>query len=168
MALESPICVSVVSRLPFHGSPIAKLNTAAFLVLMSIALFIETPVIDLLSTSTTLSKNRQDYELVNRFVWILMIATAVVHALVIFTPIYWVVTLNVLRLKPEVAEAARIGLAMMVLWSPAIGWRRFRQGLLIRFHRTRMVGYGTAVRVGTVALLNMSLFFLSNLPGIQI
>ena len=163
MALESPVCVGVISRLPA-----AELNTAAFNILMSIALFMESSIIDLLSTSTTLSKNPKDFALLSRFVWTLVIGTGVLHALVVLTPLYYVVTLHVMGVPLEVAQKARLGLALMVTWAPAIGWRRYRQGLLIRFHRTRMVGYGTAVRVSTVTLVNLVLYFGTKLPGVMI
>lgn len=163
MAVESPICVTVLSRLPA-----AELNTAAFLILMSIALFIESPIIDLLSTSTTLSKNHHNFSVLSRFVWILVFGTAFVHAVVILTPLYWVVTERILGVPLPVAQAARFGLAFMIPWSPAIAWRRYRQGILIRFHRTRMVGFGTAVRVSTIALVNLVLFFTTRLPGVEI
>ncbi len=163
MALESPVCVGVISRLPA-----AELNTAAFNILMSIALFMESSIIDLLSTSTTLAKNPKDFALLSRFVWALVIGTGVLHALVVLTPLYYVITQHVMGVPLEVAQKARLGLALMVTWAPAIGWRRYRQGLLIRFHRTRMVGFGTAVRVSTVTLVNLVLYFATKLPGVMI
>ncbi len=163
MALESPICVSVVSRLP---SP--ELNTAAFNILMAIALFIETPIIDLLSTSTTLSKNHHDFALLSRFVWYLVLTVAVGHAIFVLTPFYWVVTRGIMGVPLEVAQHARLGLGLMILWAPSIAWRRYRQGLLIRFHHTRMVGFGTLVRVSSVTLINLTLYLYSNLSGVQI
>lgn len=59
---------------------------------------------------------------------------------------------------PEhIAAAARSAMAIMILWSAAIGWRRFYQGILIRYGETRRVSYGTLVHLlasaGTAALL---------------
>ena len=163
MALESPICVGVVSRLP---APV--LNTAAFNILMSIALFIESPIIDLLSTSTTLSKNHRDFAVLSKFVWYLVLFTAVVHTLMVLTPLYWVITRDIMGLQKDVAQTARLGLAFMIPWSPAIAWRRYRQGLLIRFHQTKMVGLGTVVRVCTIATVNLLLYFTTHLTGAQV
>lgn len=163
MALESPICIFVISR-----HPDSELNTAAMNILMGIALFIESPVIDLLSTSTTLSKNRHDFALLSKFVWILMAGTAVIHALVILTPVYWLVTRHVMGVPEAVAQQARTGLAMMIPWAAAIGWRRYRQGLLIRFHWTRMVGFGTVVRVSSVTTVSLLLSLLTNLAGVTV
>lgn len=163
MALESPVCIGVISRLAYP-----ELNTAAFNILMGIALFIESPVIDLLSTSTTLSKNHRDFATLSRFVWMLMIGTAIVHAVVIFTPLYFGVTRHLMGVPEEVALKARGGLAMMIPWAASIAWRRYRQGLLIRFHQTRMVGFGTAVRVTTVTTVSLLLCFFTRLPGVNV
>jgi hypothetical protein len=163
MALESPICVAVVSRLP---AP--ELNTAAFLILMSVALFIESPIIDLLSTSTTLSKNHHDFAVLSKFVWILIAITAIAHTLMVLTPLYWVITRTILGVPLDVARHARFGLAFMIPWAPSIAWRRYRQGLLIRFHQTRMVGFGTAVRVTTIATVNLLLYFFTHLSGAEV
>jgi hypothetical protein len=163
MAVESPICVSVVSRLP---APV--LNTAAFNILMSIALFIESPIIDLLSTSTTLSKNHRDFAVLSRFVWYLVLFTAITHSIMVLTPLYWVITRNIMGLQRDVAQTARLGLAFMIPWAPAIAWRRYRQGLLIRFHQTKMVGFGTVVRVCTIATVNLVLYFATHLTGAQV
>ena len=163
MAVESPVCVSVLSRL---ATP--ELSTAAFNILMSVAIFIESPDIDLLSTSTTLARNRRDFAVLSRFVWILMLVTAVAHGLFVFTPLFYWVTRHVMGIPEEVAHTARLGLALMLFWSPAIAWRRYRQGLLIRYHRTRMVGFGTAVRVSSMIVVNLVLYFATRLPGIQI
>jgi len=168
MALESPICTSVVSRLPEPNTPGSVLNTAAFQILMAIALFNESSVIDLLSTSTTLSKNNRDFSVLSKFVWILVVGTACMHAIMVLTPLYWLITRTIMGVPLQVAQTARLGLALMIPWAPSIAWRRYRQGLLIRFHRTRMVGFGTAVRVSTVATVNIVLFLFSHIPAIEI
>ncbi len=75
MGLEGPICEGVINRL---RQP--EINAAAWPILMAIAIWIESPVIDLLSTSTTLAKDHQRYELISRFVWYLMAWVTVAHA----------------------------------------------------------------------------------------
>jgi hypothetical protein len=56
----------------------------------------------------------------------------------------------------------------MSLWSACIGWRRFLQGVLIRFGETKRVGFGTAVRMGAMAAAAALLYFFSELRGIEI
>ncbi len=163
MSVEGPVSVAIISRLP---SP--EISTAAFQVMMGLAMWIESPVIDLLSTSTTLSRSRSNYVQISRFVWYLISAVTLVHAAVVLTPLYWVVSEHIIGVRHEIAATARLGLGLMLPWSGFIGWRRYLQGILIRFGNTKMVGYGTLVRVITIVLVSGALFFTTELPGIQI
>lgn len=160
MAAEAPICLAVISR-----SPAGDVKAAAFQVVMAIAIFIEAPVIDLLSTSTTLCRTRSNFEVLRKFVLWLILWVTIVHAVVVFTPIYGVVTQGLLNLKPEVAEAARQPLQILALWSAAIGWRRWLQGLLIRAGETKAISIGTLLRVITVGIIAFGLHFGFNVDG---
>lgn len=161
MAVESPICVRVLGELPR-----SDLNTAAFFVLMSLSLWIESPVIDLLSTATTFARNRQHYVLSSRFVLYVLVWVTAIHALLVFTPLYFVITDGLLRLPKDVSAAARPGLMVMLPWSALIGWRRSLQGVLIRYGQTRLVGFGTAVRVAAMASSASILLATTKLPGV--
>jgi hypothetical protein len=145
MAAEGPIIVRLVS-----GGPDAKVLTAAFLIVMSIAIFIESPVIDLLSTGTTMGKGRQSYVVISKFAWYMIVFVTIVHFLVTWTPLYWLVTLQFLQLDPAVAKAAHVPLMIMVPWSGFVGWRRKLHGLMIAKGETKMIGFGTTVRVLTL------------------
>ncbi|MGV3616892.1 MAG: hypothetical protein ACO1SV_16320 [Fimbriimonas sp.] len=160
MGLEGPISVGVISRLP---NP--EVNTAAFLAMMGLAIWIESPVIDLLATATTLGKDAQSFRALQRFVLYVNLWVTAVHALIVLTPVYWIVARNVMALEPAVAEAARDGLALLVPWSALIGWRRYRQGLLIRNGHTRVIGIGTSLRVTVIAIAAISLAHFSSLPS---
>lgn len=163
MAIESPIALSIISRMAN-----AEINAAAFQPLMALALLIESPVIDLLTTATTLGKDRQHYEQLSRFAWRIMILVTAVHILVSTTPLYWTITLDFIKLEPAVAEAARLGLIIMIPWSAFIGWRRYLQGLMIRHDQTRLIGFGTAIRMTTMCVVGLSLFRFSGLDSIPI
>lgn len=163
MAFESPISTGFISRLPHP-----KINTAAFAVMMSLALWIESPVIDLLSTATTLAKGRLQYFSISRFVHWLIVWVTLAHMALTLTPLYDFVALRLMQLPPEVASQARLGLILMIPWSGCIGWRRYLQGILIRFGQTRLVGIGTAVRVATMFAVSTALFVNGRLDGIQV
>ncbi len=163
MGLEGPVCEGVINRL--HHP---EINAAAWPVLMAIAIWIESPVIDLLSTSTTLAKSQQNYEVISRFVWYLLMWVTVAHAAVVLTPLYGVVAEGLLGVKPEVANAARAGLIILIPWSAMIGWRRYLQGILIRNGRTRSVGVGTTARVLTLVIMSVILFTTTKLPSVVI
>jgi len=161
MGLEGPVCEGVINRL--HHP---EINAAAWPVLMAIAIWVESPVIDLLSTSTTLAKSRQSYEVISKFVWYLLMWVSVAHALVVLTPAYDVVVQGMLGVKPDVAIAARAGLIILIPWSAMIGWRRYLQGILIRHGRTRSIGLGTTARVATLVVMAVILFRFTHLPSV--
>ncbi len=163
MSIEAPLAIGLISRLPN-----ATANTAAFLIMMGLALWIESPVIDLLSTSTTLAKDRERYVVLSKFVWALIFWVTAAHALFALSPAYIYVTHTVLKVPAQVAIAARPGLIIMIPWSGFIGWRRYLQGILIRFNQTRFVGLGTLVRVSTILVAGLSLYQWTTLPGINL
>jgi Na+-driven multidrug efflux pump len=164
MALESPISTAVLSQLPGR-----TINTAGLQVLLALSILIESPVIDLLSTSTTLSRSPEAYRVLRRFALIMMALVAVVHGLVAFTPLYDVITLQVLQLEPDVAEATRIPMQIMTLWSALVGWRRFLHGVMIRHGDTRPVTIGTLIRVIAVAIVGFGLVWLApGMGGLQV
>jgi hypothetical protein len=81
----------------------------------------------------------------------------VVAVLVAWTPLFDVIVSGWLDAPDAIARWVRPGMRIMVFWSAAIGWRRFLQGILIRYNQTRQVAYGTVARLaasgGAVALL---------------
>jgi len=163
MGLEGPVCEGVINRL--HRP---EINAAAWPILMAIAIWVESPVIDLLSTSTTLARDRQRYELISKFVWFLLLWVTIAHALVILTPLYGVIVEGLMGVNPAVARAARSGLVILIPWSAMIGWRRYLQGILIRHGRTRAIGLGTSARVTTLVFVAITLFRTTHLPSIII
>jgi len=163
MGLEGPVCVGVISRLPGE-----QVNAAAFLVMMSLAIWIESPVIDLLSTSTTLTKNRASFAIISKFTWWMMAWVTLAHGIVVFTPLYGLVTEQLLGIRHEVAAAARPGLMVMLPWSAFIGWRRYLQGILIRNGQTKAIGFGTTLRVATIAIGALGLYATTTWPSVII
>ena len=163
MAVEGPVSVAMIAR-----RPDGQVNTAAFLILMSLALWIESPVIDLLSTATTLARDRSAFRVITRFAQILMVVVTVLHLAIATTPLYGWITRGLLDIPAPVAEAARLGMLIMVPWSALIGWRRYLQGILIRYRKTRLIGWGTGVRVAMMGTSAVALFLATDWPGISI
>lgn len=163
MAAEMPICTGFVNRLPDQ-----RVQTAALLVLMSVALFIESPVIDLLATSTTLATSRAKFQSIRKFsVW-LMVWTGAVHLLVTVTPLFHLLMTKVLNEPKAVSDAVRTPMLIMIPWSPAIGWRRHVQGILIRKGATRAIGWGTGVRLATLSTTCFIGFSSHRLAGAEV
>jgi hypothetical protein len=161
MSAEGPILQAAIARLPDMQTQLA-----AFGIVMSLEIAIESPVIMLLATSTALATNAADYRTLRRFMVFLNILVTAVAVLVAFTGLYDVLVRRLMGIPPHIAEAARPGMKIMTLWSAAIGFRRFLQGILIRFGQTRWVGIGTAARLISSAGTGIGLALFARLPGV--
>ncbi len=142
MTFEAPLLQSVVSR-----KPDSEIQLAAFGLVFSLSILIETPVIMLLATSNALAQNRQSYQVLWRFMMAINILLTGVAVLMAFTPLLDLYLGVLLNIPAHIIEATRPGMRIMILWSAFIGYRRFHQGIIIRFGSTRYVGYGTLMRV---------------------
>jgi progressive ankylosis protein len=163
MGSEMPIINAALARLPA-----AETMIAAFGIVGSLSITIESPVIMLLATSTALARTRQNYLRLRQFTLHLMLATTLVHVLVGWTPLFDVVVRGWMQVPDSLVEPVRLGMRLMVVWSAAIAWRRFTQGLLIRYGQTRFVGQGTVVRLLASAGLAVSLAILTPMSGIAV
>lgn len=161
MGLELPSVSAAIARLP---DPIVSLAAYGG-VIFPLALLIESPIIMLLAASTALSKDRRSHELVQGFMWTWGLGFTLVHALVAWTPLFDVVVGGILGVPIEVREPARMGLRIMTPWTIAIAYRRFQQGLLIRFGRSKLVSVGTALRLSTLVTVLSFGVASGRLPG---
>ncbi|MEJ2149855.1 MAG: hypothetical protein P8Z40_10280 [Chloroflexota bacterium] len=143
MSVELPALSAVIARL---AAP--EINLAAYGgVVEPLALIVEAPIIMLLAASTALSKDWASYVKVGRFMMIASLILTVLHILVAFTPLYYVVVEGIIGVPKEIVEPAHIGLRIMTPWTWAIAFRRLNQGVLIRFDHSRAVGMGTFIRL---------------------
>lgn len=143
MGVEQPAIAAVIARLPDTKVQLAAYGSVVF----PIALLIEAPIIMLLAASTELSRDRVRYAQMVRYTRLMGIGLTVLHIVVAATPVGpWFIE-AALSVPPEVAEASKPGLWLMIPWSWAIASRRTGQGLLIRIGRSRIVGIATGVRL---------------------
>lgn len=143
MALEIPVVTGVIARLPEAATNLAALGG----ILIPVSFIIEAPILMLLTAATALCRDRGAYRFLRRITLILGGILTLVHALVALTPLYTLVTREILGCPEAVSEAARWGLVVLTPWTMAIAYRRFNQGILIRYGASRMVGMGTVVRL---------------------
>ncbi|MCB0712983.1 MAG: hypothetical protein KDD67_11695 [Ignavibacteriae bacterium] len=146
MSVEGPILTAVIARLP-HQEP----NLAAYGVAFHIALFIEAPIIMILSAATALVKDRDSFQKLRNYTYTLNGVLTLLMVLLALPPLFFPFARNLLGLTPEVAELAHIGMMLMTPWPAAIGFRRFYQGILIRDGLTRRVAWGTMIRLSSMA-----------------
>jgi len=142
MTFEGPWIQGVIAR-----KPDSETQLAAFGLIFSLSVLIETPIIMLLATSSALSRNRQAYRVLWRFMMVINVLVTVLALLMAFTPLLDLYLDGLLNIPSHIIEATRPGMQIMVLWSAFIGYRRFHQGILIRFGNTRYIGYGTVIRI---------------------
>lgn len=163
MSGEGPIISAAINRLPDE-----VIMLAAQGIVLSLSVTIESPIINLLSTSTALVRDYASFRVVRRFTVHWAIFLTIVSAVVAFTPIFDVVVFDWLSTPPEIGVWVRPGMQIMVFWSAAIAWRRFLQGAMIHFGHTRPIGWGTAVRLLASGGTAIGLALLTGWPGVVI
>jgi hypothetical protein len=162
MAMEGPAISATMARLANPEITLAAYGGVVF----PLALIIEAPVIMLLSASVALCKDLPSFKKVYRFMMITGAGLTLLHVLIAFTPLYDVVVLRILRVPVEIVAPARIGLMLMTPWTWSIAYRRFQQGILIRYGHSKAVGTGTLVRLSTLGGLLFAGYLVGNIPGI--
>ncbi|MBN1310034.1 MAG: hypothetical protein JXB30_01355 [Anaerolineae bacterium] len=164
MALEAPALSAIVARL---ADP--EVNLAAYSgIVFPLALIIESPIIMLLAASTTLSKDWASFVKVRHFMTRTSIILTALHFLIAFTPLYDLTVKGLIGAPQQIIEPARIGLMIMMPWTWSIAYRRFHQGVLIRFNRSREVGAGTVIRLVTNGAVLLIGYRIGTIPGIVV
>jgi progressive ankylosis protein len=160
MASEGPFLAAVIARLP---DP--TYNLAAHGVAFALAILIEAPVIMLMSAATSVVKDRVSFLKLRNFSRALCLGTTLVLLVVLIPSVYRTLIEGVMGVPDTVADLTYGALWFMIPWPSAIGYRRFLQGVLIRSGQTRLVAYGTVIRlVGMVAAALIG-FYLLGIPG---
>ncbi|MGH2626710.1 MAG: hypothetical protein ACRDHY_08685, partial [Anaerolineales bacterium] len=121
-----------------------------------------------LAASTALSREHGTFRRVQRYMmWAGGILTGL-HVLIAFTPVYDVAVVGLIHPPAETVEAARLGLRLMTPWTWSIAYRRFNQGVLIRFGHAEAVTVGTVIRLSADAAVLGTGLALGSVPGVVI
>ncbi len=160
MAAEGPFLAAVIARL---ADP--KFNLAAHGVAFAFALLIEAPVIMIMSASTALAEDATSFRRLRAFTYALNAAVTGVMLVVLVPPAFRFLMQGVIALPDEIARLTYRALWILLPWPGAIGYRRFYQGVLIRDGRTRLVAYGTVLRLTTMAATAVVLYLTLAPPG---
>jgi progressive ankylosis protein len=161
MTAEGPIVSAAINRLPNE-----VIMLAAQGIVVSLSVTIESPIINLLATSTALVKDRASYLLMRRFTLHWMVLLTAVSILIAFTPLFDLVVRQWLGTPNEIADWVQPGMQIMIFWSAAIAWRRFLQGVLIHFNQPRKLAWGTAVRLLASGGTVIGLALWTSWPGV--
>jgi len=162
MGVELPALSAIVARLADPEIHLAAYGGVVF----PLALIIESPIIMLLAASTALSKDWASYAKLRRFMQAAGGILTALHILVAFTPLYYFVAEGMIGAPEAIIEPARWGLMLMTPWTWSIAYRRFNQGVLIRFGHSQTVSIGTVIRLAADGLLLGIGYMIGTLPGI--
>ncbi len=160
MALEGPFLAAIIARLP---DP--KFNLAAYGVAFAFALLVEAPVIMMMSASTALVEDAPSYRKLRNFTYGLNAILTGGMLLLVVPPVGEFVLETLIGLPHEVARLTYWSLLILLPWPAAIGYRRFYQGLLIRGGRTRLVAYGTMIRLVAMSSTAFVVFKFTSISG---
>lgn len=160
MASEGPFLAAVIARLP---DP--TFNLAAYGVAFALAILIEAPVIMLMSASASIVKDRISFVKLRNFSRGLSFGTTLLLMGVLTPPVYRFLMMSLMGVPEQVADITYGALWFFLPWPSAIGYRRFLQGVLIRAGKTKLVAYGTVIRL--VAMVGSALvgYFVLDMPG---
>jgi hypothetical protein len=161
MTAELSLMSAVIARLAASA-----INLAAWGVVFALSIIIQAPSTMLLAASTALSKDWDSYLKMHRFMLGISAFLTALHALIAFTPLYYVVVGGLIGAPAEIIEPARLGLMIMVPWSWGTAYRRFQQGVLIRFGHSQAIVWGSLIRLSIDSLMLMTGYMLGVIPGV--
>lgn len=163
MTGELSMISAVIARLQNQ-----EINLAAWGIVFALSGIIQAPGVMLLAASTALSKDWASYQQLRRFTLAILALTTSLHALIAFTPLYYVVVGDLMGIPTQIIEPARLGLMIMTPWSSGTGYRRFQQGVLIRFDQSQVVIWGSLLRLTMDGVVLAAGYLLGNIPGVVI
>ena len=163
MSVEGPYLSALIARL---AEP--KFNLAAYGIAFSLALIIEAPVIMMMSASTALVKNYQSFKQLRKFNYILSASLTLAIIILTVPPIFYFITDDLIGLPGEVSYLTHIAVVILIPWPGAIGYRRFYQGILIRNNLTRLVAYGTIIRLISMTITAFLFYKFTDVPGVVV
>ena len=161
MSAEPSMLAAVVARLANPDIHLAAYGSVTFPLIG----ILQAPILTLLSLSTTMSRDwefvpqgAQDHVRPGR-------RADLAVSVIAFTPLYDVIVRDLIGAPPEVIEPARLGMFVGLPWCFAVAYRRFHQGVLIRFEHSRSVTVGTLLRFVVDALVLTAGFLIGSIPG---
>jgi O-antigen/teichoic acid export membrane protein len=160
MALEGPYLAAIIARM---GDP--KFNLAAYGVAYSFALVAESPIIMIMSAATALVEDKFTFLKLRNFTFFAIILITLILLLILIPPVFYYITIDLINLPINVANITHKALIILLPWPAAIGYRRFYQGVLIKYNFTRWVAYGTFIRLITMSLAAILLFLYTKIEG---
>ena len=164
MGVETPMLTAFVARMAAPEITLAAWGSLIY----PISLAIEGPIIMLLTASTALANDRLAYQTLFRYMVFMSLVLSVIHLLIAFTPLYYLLAEKLLKVPQALVEPSKIGLQIMTPWTFMIAWRRLNQGVMIKFGSSKDVAIGTTLRLlSLVSILSIG-YWLTGFSGVVI
>lgn len=164
LAFEPLFFSSVISRFPD-----AEVNLAAYgNIAWQIPIVLQSPIMLLQAASAALCVDKETFLKLRKFADYMALGLTGLHLLVALTPLYFFLVRTILKIPEEVVIAARPGLILMLPWSGSIAFRRFRQGILVRFGHTKRMSFGTILRLIADVIIVAALFRVKGISGLVV
>lgn len=161
MTAEIPLLAAFVAR---AADP--EVHLAAWGLVFPMVLILASPVMMLLAASTALSRDWDSYRRMRRYMVALIVLLTALHGLLAFTPLFDAVIVGLISPPTEIVEPVRLGLRILLPWSLCLAYRRFNNGVLIRFGHPGVVTVGAMVRLASDLAALAILFLVGGMPGI--
>ncbi len=146
-------------------TPDPDLALAAYALARALVRMIENPVFMVRQTVVSLVKDRDSYETVRRFIYILTAAVTGIIAALGFTPLGQSVFRTVMGATPEIAEQSHMALRILFLLPFAAVTRNLYHGAAILSRQTMMVPQSSFLRLVLMSTLIFSFAYGTEWPG---
>lgn len=163
LAFEGPLLQMALARLPNPTDNLAALGVA-----FAVLLIFESPIFSIMSAATALAADRTSYVRLRNFTFAFSASLTVLLLLMLMPPVFRVLSGEVLALPDEVAARCWWAAFYYVPAPFFVAYRRFYQGILIRFNRTSRVGIGTTIRLAGIVIALILLARLEAMEGASI
>jgi hypothetical protein len=161
MSAEPAALAAVVARLPDPQIHLAAYGSVAFPLIG----ILQAPILTLLSLSTAMSKDWDSFQKGRKVMLALGGGLTILYALIAFTPLFDLIVERLIGAPAAVVEPARLGMYVGLPWAFAVAYRRFHQGVMIRFEHSRAVTVGTMLRFSADAAVLATALSLRSIPG---
>jgi len=160
MGMETPIINAFIARLA-----LPKDNLAAFGVVFSVGVLVESPIIQMLTTGTALAWDKAHFRRLMRFMTTIGSVLTVIHMTIALTPLFDFILGPVMGIPRHVIDLSRGPFLVFFPFHAAVGYRRLWQGVLIKYGKTKEVTYTMVVRFICTTGIMTSGFFITDLDG---
>ena len=164
MGIETPMLTAFVARMATPEITLASWGSIVY----PVSLAIEGPIIMLLAASTVLVTDRLAYNKLFQYMVIMSLVLSFIHVLVAFTPLYYILAIDLLNVPEALVEPGKLGLQIMTPWTFMIAWRRLNQGTMIKYGNSKSVAVGTAIRLLSLVIILAIGRWFTNMSGIFI